>query len=108
MIPAFFCAIRIELDHAELRQHRRDALDAQFGGFLHDEVHPFAAGNTLSAPEGGLELSSIGRFPVIQECFEIHQFVEEAIKDFEYILEISSNQEFINHAKEELKKLNEQ
>jgi tetratricopeptide (TPR) repeat protein len=33
---------------------------------------------------------------------------EDAIKDFEQILEISSNQSYINHAKEELKELNGQ
>ena len=37
----------VEAHDAELAGQRHDALHAQFGGFLHDEIHAFAARHAL-------------------------------------------------------------
>ena len=48
----------VEAHHAALAQNGHDAGDAEFSGFLHNEVHVIAARHALH--KGDLE----GRFPV--------------------------------------------
>ena len=56
VIAAFFGAFTGELDHAVFGEHGRNALDAEFGRLLHDEVHALATRDALHQVDfqGGL------------------------------------------------------
>lgn len=47
MIAALLSPLSVQFNDAVFGKHRGDALDAEFGRFLHDEVHALAAGNRL-------------------------------------------------------------
>ena len=47
MVAAFRGTRRVELDHTVFGKHGRDSFDAEFGRFLHDEVHSLTARNSL-------------------------------------------------------------